>query len=335
MKLDNFNYSLPEDLIAQFPLRRRDQSKLMIIDRNKQTIAHDTFINLHRYLPDQSMLVFNNSRVIPARLLGVRKNTGGKIEIFIIRHLADGKCEVLIKPLKRLKNGDQIVLDKKGFTATLVDRENRIIQFNRKNILKKIQEIGHMPLPPYIQRSDQILDKKYYQTVYAKHDGSVAAPTAGLHFTKRLIGKLIRGGVEVCYTTLHVGYGTFKPVEVQDIKKHVMHKEFYSMNRATWNKVKNHKADQKKIIAVGTTSCRVLETIADHKNMSGETDIFIYPSYQFKFIDGLITNFHLPKSTLLMLVSAFAGTELIRKVYAEAIKCKYRFYSYGDAMLII
>ena len=334
MKLQDFDYNLPEALIAQHPLKRRDQARLLVIDRETATISHDIFKNVDQYLPTNSHLVLNNSKVIPARLFGQRKDTGGKIELFILKQRKDDTYEVLLKPLKRLKVNDEIVFGN-GIKATLIDRENRIVRFNRKNILKHLENIGHIPLPPYINRNDTKDDRKYYQTVFAKKLGSVASPTAALHFTKPLLNRIKKKVKSVEEVTLHVNYGTFKPVEEKNITQHKMHSENYSLTKSSYTKLKKAKVKNEPIVAVGTTSARVLETVVKCGTLAGSTDIFIYPGYSFQWVDILITNFHLPRSTLLMLVYAFGGNELMKKAYQEAIKNKYRFYSYGDSMIII
>lgn len=335
MNLNDFSYKLPEQLIAQAPLDQRDHSRLMVLNRREQTIVHDTFNNLDKYLPPTSQVVCNNSKVVPARLLGHKVPTGAKVEIFLIKRIDDGVFEALLRPLKRLKEGDKIEFSGSLLRATLMDRDRRIVKFNKKNITQDLQRIGHMPLPPYIKREDVAEDKTAYQTVYARKSGSVAAPTAGLHFTDDLIAKLKSQGHRFDELTLHVNYGTFKPVEVSDITKHAMHSEAYEMSSALLNRLVAAKRQNIPVVAIGTTSCRVLESVAQTQKLGGETNIFIYPGFSFKMVDHLITNFHLPCSTLLMLVSAFATREFIMQAYQEAIKEKYRFYSYGDAMLIL
>jgi S-adenosylmethionine:tRNA ribosyltransferase-isomerase len=276
----------------------------------------------------------NNSKVIPARLLGTKKRTGGQVEIFLLNKSENDCYETLLRPLKRIKDGDEIVFKKSNLKAYIVDRERRLVRFSKKNILPDLEKIGHMPLPPYIKRADKFEDKKYYQTVFAKKEGSVASPTAGLHFTNQLLAKLKTQGHKTEQITLHINYATFKPVEERDVTKHKMHFEEYAVTQRTLNNIKKAKSGKKAIVAVGTTSCRVLETLGNRGKLSGRTDIFMYPGYKFKMADALITNFHLPFSTLLMLVYAFGGTDLMKKAYKEAVKEKYRFYSYGDGMLI-
>lgn len=332
--LSAYDYTLPEALIAQYPLPRRDQAKLMAIDRKNQTITHDTFANISSYLPTKSLMVVNDSKVIAARLLGSKKDTGGEVEVFLLNPKADGRTfEALLRPLKRIKQ-DQVIDFGKGLEAVLSDKENRLVQFNQANVLDVIAKQGHIPLPPYIKRNDEDSDKENYQTVYAKHLGSVAAPTAGLHFTKELMAQLTTQGHDFAKVTLHINYGTFKPVETEDIRNHPMHEEMYYVDQQEWLRIKSAKESGRSIVAVGTTATRTLESIASTNKIEDATRMFIYPGYQFKMADHLITNFHLPKSTLLMLVSAFGGYDLIKRAYAEAIAHNYRFYSYGDAMLI-
>ncbi len=340
MKLSEFEYNLPPELIAQHPLNPRDQARLLVIDRKTQEISHHYFFEINRFLPLGSLIVLNDSKVIPARLFGKRM-TGGEVEIFLLNKLSDGySYEALIKPLGRLKINERIIFNGGKVYAELVDPVNKIVRFNQKNIEPVLEDIGHMPLPPYIKRSDTAQDRDDYQTVYAKHEGSVAAPTAGLHFTKELIAKLKEAGHGIEKLTLHVNYATFKPVQAEDVTEHHMHEETYSVPKEVWDDIQKARNDGRKIVAVGTTSCRVLETLGQqamrgHRTLQGQTDIFIYPGYSFTMTDILITNFHLPKSTLLMLVYAFGGIDLMRRAYAEAIREKYRFYSYGDAMIIV
>ncbi|MBF0384911.1 MAG: tRNA preQ1(34) S-adenosylmethionine ribosyltransferase-isomerase QueA [Candidatus Omnitrophica bacterium] len=337
MKLSDFGYSIPEELIAQYPLKKRDKARLLVVNRSTKKFEHDIFSNIGLYLPEGSRIVTNNSKVIPARLLGFNEKTGGQREIFLLKILPDGySYKTLLRPLRRFHNGDRIYFDiNKGFFATVIDWKERIVRFNKKNIASDLRKTGHIPLPPYIKRDDELLDRSYYQTVYAKKEGSVASPTAGLHFTKGLIKKLEKEGHVFESVTLHVNYATFKPVEEKDITKHKMHSEEYSVDPRVYSRLVEAKESGRKIVAVGTTSCRVLEAVSIKGVLKGTTDIFIYPGYKFNSTDCLITNFHLPFSTLLMLASAFAGKELIRKAYLEAIRLKYRFFSYGDAMLII
>ena len=333
-KLQSYFYQLPSDLVAQRPAAHRDRARLLIIDRAGGTIRHDTFNHLNNYLPAHSHLVINNSRVVPARLWGHR-STGGAVETLLLNPLEDGySFEVLLRPLKKIREGEEINFGP-GISAILADKEKRIVRFNKKNIIRHLQKVGHIPLPPYIKRPDTPRDREDYQTVYAKQPGSVASPTAGLHFSKELIKKLKSQGHRFLELTLHINYGTFKPVECADIRVHPMHTESYSIKPAVQKSILKAKKNSEPMVAVGTTSCRVLECVAHRKVCTGSTDIFIYPGYKFQMVDALITNFHLPYSTLLMLVCAFGGYDLIMKAYKEAIKERYRFYSYGDAMLII
>ena len=334
MDLKEFAYDLPHNLIAQYPLARRDQARLMVINRADKTIRHDYFYNIGRYLPQQSVIVINNSKVIPARLLGRREKTGGQVEVFLLKQVDDYSFETLLRPLKKIRIDETLDFGH-GIKAALKNFEKRLVRFNRKNILKHLAKIGHMPLPPYIKRADEKRDHKEYQTVYARHAGSVASPTAGLHFTKPLLAKLKRSGHTITPVTLHVNLGTFKPVEVQDIRDHKMHEEEYSLASQVFQTIKNVRKAGRKIVCVGTTSCRVVEAASKSDSVKGATNIFIYPGVSFQMTDILVTNFHLPHSTLLMLVYAFGGVDLMRRAYAEAIKEKYRFYSYGDAMVII
>ena len=334
--LDVYDYHLPENLIAQYPLPQRDQAKLMVIDRHAGTISHDIFANLNDWLPPQSLMVLNDSKVIAARLLGHKKDTGGEVEILLLKqHDQDAQIfEALLRPLKKIKQG-QVMDFGKGLEAVLLDKEKRLVQFNQPRVLEVIAGQGHIPLPPYIKRNDQLSDRRDYQTVYAKHLGSVAAPTAGLHFTDALMSALRTQGHDFAKVTLHINYGTFKPVETEDIRQHPMHAETYRVDTKEYARITAAKAEGRAVVAVGTTSCRVLESIAQKGTLEDNTSIFIHPPQELKSLDVLITNFHLPKSTLLMLVSAFGGYDLIRQAYKEAIAQNYRFYSYGDAMIII
>lgn len=334
MKLSDFDYTLPEELIAQTPLKERDQARLLVIDRKQQTIGHDIFSNLEKYLPPQSMLVVNNSKVIPARLLGKKKRSGGNVEIFLLDKLDSYSYRVMMRPCRKIKDGDEIVFDHSDVVAIIVNKEERIVRFNKAHVMQYLKDIGHIPLPPYIKRQDNEDDRQYYQTVYARYAGSVAAPTAGLHFTKKLINEIKSAGHEFEQVMLHVNYATFKPVEEENILDHQMHTEEYSVSDKTFDAIKQAKKKKRRIVAVGTTSCRTLEAVARTQRLQDSTDLFLYPGCSFKMVDALITNFHLPKSTLLMLVYAFGGTDLMKKAYKEAIKQKYRFYSYGDGMII-
>ncbi|MFC1704241.1 tRNA preQ1(34) S-adenosylmethionine ribosyltransferase-isomerase QueA [Candidatus Omnitrophota bacterium] len=341
MKLTDFNYSLPQDLIAQLPLRKRDASRLLVLDRKSQKITHAHFRDIGNYLSPSDCLILNNTRVIPARLLGKRA-TGGKVEVFLLKRLSDGySYTALIKPLKRLNLNEKIFFNNGTITAALKDPLKKIVRFNVKS-LSRLLEIGQTPLPPYIKRAPQRIDATHYQTVYAKRNGSVASPTAGLHFTTRLLNDLKKSGITIGYVTLHVNYATFNPVKEDDIIQHTMHSEEFSIKADMIQKIRDKKKSGKNIVAVGTTSTRVLESVADSilaartpKDITSNTDLFIYPGFKFKIVDRLITNFHLPRSTLFMLVCAFAGRDLVMKAYREAIKKEYRFYSYGDAMIIL
>ena len=335
LNLKSYYYELPENLIAQYPLKRRDQARLMVIDRRNNKITHDHFSNINNYLPVKTSFVINNSKVMAARLLGVKSDTGGAVEVFLLKPLEDGySFEALLKPFKKIHVGQDLDFGS-GIKAQLVDKDNRIVRFQRKNILKILQNKGHIPLPPYIKREDKVSDRVDYQTVYAKKLGSVAAPTAGLHFTKPLIGRLKKQGHRFLETTLHVGYGTFKPVECSDIREHIMHQEIFNISKSTYQQILSSKKHNK-ICAIGTTSCRVLESLGQNdKKLSGTTNLFVYPGFSFRMTDYLVTNFHLPYSSLLMLVCAFGGYDLIMKAYQEAIDQEYRFYSYGDAMLVL
>jgi S-adenosylmethionine:tRNA ribosyltransferase-isomerase len=292
------------------------------------------FRNVARYLPHHSLIVVNNSKVIPARLLGRKPRTGGRVEVFLLREIDALHFEAMLRPLKKIREGETLEFPG-GVSCTLVDREKRIVRFAGREVLRTLGKVGHIPLPPYIKRPDEELDREYYQTVYAKAPGSVASPTAGLHFTKPLITSLRKAGHEFAPVTLHVNYGTFKPVETENILDHPMHEEHYTITPAVAAKVKSAKKAGWKVVAVGTTSCRTLEAFARTGELTDVTRLFLYPGCDFMVVDVLITNFHLPRSTLLMLVSAFGGLKFIRKAYAEAIRERYRFYSYGDAMIIV
>ncbi len=336
MKLKRFDYNLPKKLIAQKPIRPRDHSRLMILNRKNQTIKHDYFYNLGKYLKPDDVLVANNSKVIPARLYGI-KPTGGKIEILLLKRLDSKNWETIIKG--KVKPGLKIKFNHNlfGVLISLVSTQIWQIKFNLSGptLTRAIYRSGQTPTPPYIKRLSNL---KEYQTIYAKHPGSAAAPTAGFHFTKKLISKLKKQGIQFEFVTLHVGLGTFQPVRTENIEAHKMHPELAELRKEVADKLNQSKTNNQRIIAIGTTATRVLESFCSYKKLqanSGWLNLFVYPGYQFKFIDGLITNFHLPKSTLLMLVAAFAGQKFIFRAYQQAIKKKYRFYSFGDAMLII
>ncbi len=335
MQLDDLSYDLPAERIAQFPLPERADSRLLVVERHSETISHDSFFRLGKYLPAHSILVINNSKVIPARLWG-RRATGGRVEILLLRKRNEGEgYEALFRPLNRLQNGETIAIDESDLRAEVVDCQRRIVQFNKTDITSDLERIGHMPLPPYIKRLDEPLDRQRYQTVYAKNYGAVAAPTAGLHFTPELLSELKKSGHSLVEVTLHVNYATFAPVKEKDPTRHVMHEEEYAVSSSAQQELTKAKQSGRRIVAVGTTSCRVLETVAARGPWEGRTNLFICPGYRFLETDILLTNFHRPLSTLLMLVYAFGGIGLIRRAYEEAIKENYRFFSYGDAMLIL
>jgi len=340
-KLKDYNYDLPEKYIAQKPIYPRDHSKLMIIDENKDEFIHDRFYNILNYLDKGDVLVVNNSKVIPARLHGVKVPTGGKVEALLLKkHKDDNVWECLVKPARRLKKGQDISFGNGKLKSKIIKElpeGRRLLEFEKTEDLDNvIDQIGEMPLPPYIKQ--ELDDKDRYQTVYAKWRGSAAAPTAGLHFTDELIANLEKKGVVIAEVMLHVGLGTFRPVDSDDITKHNMHSEYYEISNNTAQLLNNTKLNGNKVVAVGTTSIRVLESATDSdgklKASKGKTDIFIYPGYKWKFVDSLITNFHLPKSSLLMLVSAFIGRDKILQAYEEAKDNNYRFFSFGDAMFL-
>ncbi len=340
MKTDDFDFYLPEKLIAQTPLEKRDASRLLVLDKKTGDISHKHFVDIIDYMEKGDTLVLNDTKVMPARLCGVKEETGAIVEVLLLKDDGNNTWECLTKPAKRIKKGTVVSFGEGKLNAIcteVLDEGIRKFRLEYKGILYEIMdELGEMPLPPYIH--EKLKDKNRYQTVYAKNVGSAAAPTAGLHFTKELLNRIKKKGVNIAYVTLHVGLGTFRPVNVEDVTKHKMHSEYYVMSEEVANLLNETKARGHKIISVGTTSTRTLETIASRYGKfvacSGWTDIFIYPGYEFKGIDYLITNFHLPKSTLVMLVSALAGKENIMKAYSEAVKNEYRFFSFGDAMLI-
>ena len=329
MKLFEFDYNLPKELIAQEPMKERSKCRLMVLDRAKKTIEHKTFEDIVGYVKPEDLLVLNDTKVIPARLFGKRK-TGGKVELFLLEK-KNPTCEALVRPSGRLKEGEKITLES-GAEAEILGRGEvgRIVRFNRP--IDEVLKSGHVPLPPYINRVDVPEDKNSYQTVYAANDGATASPTAGLHFTQELLAGL---KCRVSYVTLHTNYGTFAPIKVENIENHKMHKEYFSIPAKTIDAIRDIKKAGGKIFAVGTTSARSLEYWAKGGKTEGDNDLFVYPGFQFKVVDHLITNFHLPKSTLMLLVSAFAGREFILEAYRKAIEEKYRFFSYGDAMLIL
>ena len=340
MKTDDFDYYLPEELIAQTPLEKRDDSKLMILDKKTGDIKHEVFSNVINYLNKDDILVLNDTKVLPARIIGEKIDTKAVIELLLLKNTDGDNWECLSKPAKRIKIGSTISFGNGELKATCIglgEEGIRIMKFEYSGIFYEIlDKLGSMPLPPYIK--EKLNDKDRYQTVYAKNIGSSAAPTAGLHFTNELLEKIKNKGIKICYVTLHVGLGTFRPVSVEDVTTHKMHSEFYSMSKEVAQILNDAKKNNKRIVSVGTTSTRTLETImskhGEFKETSGWTDIFIYPGYEFKAIDAQITNFHLPKSTLIMLVSAFATKEFVLNAYNEAVKNKYRFFSFGDSMFI-
>ncbi len=340
MNVSDFYYDLPEELIAQTPIEKRDESRLMVLNRAKQTIEHKTFKDIIDYLEPGDCLVRNNTKVIPARLYG-KKSTGAKIEFLLLNRIEGDIWECIVRPGHKLKPGTEVEFGDgilKAKVLDVMDGGTRKVEFKYEGIFNEIlDKIGLMPLPPYIHES--LKDNDRYQTVYAKYEGSAAAPTAGLHFTPELFEKIREKGVEVANVTLHVGIGTFRPVKVENVEDHHMHSEHFYIKQEDVDKINNAKKNGKRVIAIGTTSCRVLETIADENGMvkptEGDTQIFIYPGYKYKCLDGLVTNFHLPESTLIMLVSALAGRDYIMKAYNEAVKERYRFFSFGDAMLIL
>ncbi len=339
MKVSDFNYELPEELIAQTPIEKRDESRLMVLDRENQTIEHRKFKDIIEYLEPGDVLVRNNTKVIPARLYG-KKETGAKIEFLLLNNIEKDIWECIVRPGNKLHVGTNVIFGDGILNAKILEvmpGGTRKVEFNYNGIFNEIlDKIGLMPLPPYIH--EELKQKDRYQTIYAKHNGSAAAPTAGLHFTQEVIDKLQQKGVIISNVTLHVGIGTFRPVKEEVVENHQMHSEHFYIKQEDAEKINQAKKNGKRVIAVGTTSCRVLETIANEKGevkaTEGDTQIFIYPGYKFKCLDGLITNFHLPQSTLLMLVSALAGKDYIMQAYNQAVKEKYRFFSFGDAMFI-
>ena len=341
MNVKDYDYDLPEELIAQDPLEDRSSSRLMVLDRQTGDVEHKHFTDILEYLHPGDCLVINNTKVIPARLFGVKEDTQAKIEVLLLKRKENDIWETLVKPGKKAKPGTKIIFGEGLLTGEVVDvveEGNRLIQFHYEGIFEEIlDQLGQMPLPPYI--THQLKDKNRYQTVYAKYDGSAAAPTAGLHFTKELLEKVKEMGVDIAEVTLHVGLGTFRPVKVDNVLDHHMHSEFFMIDEEAAEKINRAKETGHRVICVGTTSCRTVESAADENGhleaKSGWTQIFIYPGYKFKVLDCLITNFHLPESTLIMLVSALAGREHVLVAYEEAVKERYRFFSFGDAMLIL
>ena len=339
VKVSEFNYELPEELIAQTPIEKRDESRLMVLNRKQQTIEHKTFKNIIDYLEPGDVLVRNNTKVLPARLYG-KKETGANVEFLLLKNIKWDIWQCIVRPGNKLHVGTKVIFGEGLLTAEILEimpGGTRKVEFHYQGIFNEIlDQIGLMPLPPYIH--EELKQKDRYQTVYAKYNGSAAAPTAGLHFTEELLEQLQKKGVEIANVTLHVGIGTFRPVKEETVEAHEMHSEHYYIKQEDADKINQAKKNGKRVIAVGTTSCRVLETVADEngyiQEAEGDTQIFIYPGYRFKILDGLITNFHLPQSTLLMLVSALAGKDYIMKAYKQAVKEKYRFFSFGDAMFI-
>lgn len=338
MKTADFAYDLPEELIAQDPLSDRAASKLLVIDKVTEKRTHTDFHHIGDYLNPGDCLVINNTKVIPARLIGERENTGGKVEILLLKRKENNIWETLVKPGKKARIGSRIVFGGgilKAEVVDIIEEGNRLVKFEFDGIFEEIlDKLGQMPLPPYI--THELKDKNMYQTVYAKYEGSAAAPTAGLHFTEKLLDDIEKSGVNIARVTLHVGLGTFRPVKVDDVSKHHMHTEFYQVSKEAAATINDTKKNGGRIICVGTTSCRTIESASDRNGIvqagEGDTSIFIYPGYRFRVLDGLITNFHLPESTLLMLVSALTGRDNIMSAYKEAVEMKYRFFSFGDAM---
>lgn len=340
MKTEDFDFYLPEELIAQDPLEDRSSSRLMVLDKNTGEIEHKIFHDITEYLKPGDCLVLNNTKVIPARLIGEKEGTGAKIELLLLKRKENDIWETLVKPGKKAKPGTIVSFGNgllKGEIIDTIEDGSRLIKFHYEGIFEQIlDQLGQMPLPPYI--THQLQDKNRYQTVYAKYEGSAAAPTAGLHFTKELLQKIADMGVVIANVTLHVGLGTFRPVKVDNVENHHMHSEYYQIEASEAEKINNAKRNGNRVICVGTTSCRTIESAADENGMlkecHGDTSIFIYPGYKFRVLDGLITNFHLPESTLLMLVSSLVGKERIMNAYKIAVENRYRFFSFGDAMLL-
>lgn len=340
MKTSDFYYELPQELIAQDPLEDRSASRLLVLDKESGKIEHHIFKEIVDYLNLGDCLVINDTKVIPARLLGEKVDTKAKVEVLLLKRKENDVWETLVKPGRKMRPGTKVSFGNGLLTAEVLDvaeEGNRLIQFHYEGIFEEIlDQLGQMPLPPYI--THQLKERERYNTVYAKHEGSAAAPTAGLHFTPEILAELERKGVDIARVTLHVGLGTFRPVKVEEVTKHHMHSEFYQISAEAAEKINRAKSGGGRVICVGTTSCRTIESAADEQgrlqDCSGWTEIFIYPGYRFKVLDGLITNFHLPESTLIMLVSALAGREQVLAAYEEAVKEKYRFFSFGDAMYI-
>lgn len=340
MKVSDFYFDLPDELIAQVPLEKRDESRLMVVDKATGNIEHRKFKNIIEYLEEGDCLVLNDTRVMPARLYGHKEETGAKMEFLLLRRIKKDTWEILVRPGKRAKVGNRFDFGDGKLKAEIIEvleNGNRIVRFEYEGIFEEVLDaLGEMPLPPYI--TEKLEDKERYQTVYSNEVGSAAAPTAGLHFTEELLEEIKKRGINVAFVTLHVGLGTFRPVKTENVEEHEMHSEHYYMSQETADIINETKANGKRVIAVGTTSNRTLESIADENGKvmekSGYTSIFIYPGYKFKVVDALITNFHLPESTLIMLVSAFANRDIIMNAYEEAVKERYRFFSFGDAMFL-
>lgn len=340
MRTADFYYDLPEELIAQDPLADRSSSRLLVLDKESGEFEHHHFYEVIDYLQAGDCLVLNNTKVIPARLLGVKPDTGAAVEILLLKRMENDRWECLVRPGKKLRVGAEVSFGDGRLTATIaevLEDGNRIVQFHYSGIFEEVLDaLGEMPLPPYI--THKLEDKNRYQTVYAKFEGSAAAPTAGLHFTTELLERIAAKGVKIAYVTLHVGLGTFRPVKVEDVTEHKMHSEYYQVTKEAADLINGTKAAGGRVICVGTTSCRTIESAADENGIvqagADNTEIFIYPGYRFKVLDCLITNFHLPESTLIMLVSALAGKEHVMKAYEEAVRERYRFFSFGDAMFV-
>lgn len=340
MKVTDFDFNLPEELIAQHPMEKRDEARLMVMNKENGEIEHKVFKDIIDYLEPGDCIVLNDTRVLPARLIGSKEGTGGKIEFLLLKRVDKDTWETLVKPGKRAQIGTRFVFGDGELKAEVIglgEEGSRIVKFEYEGIFEEVlDKLGQMPLPPYI--TERLEDKEMYQTVYSREQGSAAAPTAGLHFTKELLEKIEGKGVSIAFLTLHVGLGTFRPVKVENIEEHNMHAEYYCMSKATADIINKTKESGKNVIAVGTTSCRTLETIGDEsgkvREQSGWTDIFIFPGYKYKVVDKLITNFHLPQSTLIMLVSALAGKENVMNAYETAVREKYKFFSFGDAMFV-
>lgn len=340
MKVTDFDFYLPEELIAQHPMEKRDEARLMVMNKENGEIEHKVFKDIIDYLEPGDCLVLNDTRVLPARLIGSKEGTGGKIEFLLLKRVDKDTWETLVKPGKRAQIGTRFEFGEGELKAEVIglgEEGSRIVKFQYEGIFEEVlDKLGQMPLPPYI--TEKLEDKEMYQTVYSREQGSAAAPTAGLHFTKELLEKIKEKGINIAFLTLHVGLGTFRPVKVENIEEHNMHSEYYCMSKATADIINKTKENGKNVIAVGTTSCRTLETIGDEngriKEQSGWTNIFIFPGYKYKIVDRLITNFHLPQSTLIMLVSALSGKENVMNAYETAVREKYKFFSFGDAMFV-